>query len=248
MECKLRYLVISDIHANLAALEAVLEDAGHFDAVWCLGDLVGYGPDPNECVARIEELDATTVVGNHDCAALGRLSLEQFNQDARTANAWTREQLTSESRAYLESLPKRVETGDYTLVHGSPREPTWEYILDVERARVNFQHYETRICLVGHTHVPGAFIQDVESDRYGVVVSPYPGSMPLDEPNLRLIINPGSVGQPRDGDPRASYAILDTEAQNWEQRRVDYLIEETQEHMRAKNLSHRLIKRLELGR
>lgn len=244
----MRYLIISDIHANLAALEAVLEETGDFDAVWCLGDLVGYGPDPNECVARIKELGATTVVGNHDCAALGQLSLDQFNQDARTANAWTREQLTAESRAYLESLLKRVEKEDYTLVHGSPREPTWEYILDVERASANFKHFDTRICLVGHTHVPGAFIQDQESGRYGVVVSPYPGSMPLDEPNLRLIINPGSVGQPRDGDPRASYAILDTEAQTWHQCRVDYPIQVTQERMRASDLSHRLVKRLELGR
>lgn len=244
----MRYLIISDVHANLAALEAVLEEAGAFDAVWCLGDLVGYGPEPNECVARIQELDATTVVGNHDCAALGKLSLDQFNQDARTANAWTREQLTADSRAYLESLPKRVEIGDYTLVHGSPREPTWEYILDVERASANFKHFDTQICLIGHTHVPGAFIQDIESDRYGVVMSPYPGNMPLGEPNLRLIINPGSVGQPRDGDPRASYALLNTEAQTWQQCRVAYPIEVTQERMRANDLSYRLVKRLELGR
>ena len=244
----MRYLIISDIHANLAALEAVLEDADGFDAVWCLGDLVGYGPDPNECVERIQALDAVTVVGNHDCAALGQLSLDQFNQDARTANAWTRERLTAEARAYLESLPKRLEKGDYTLVHGSPREPTWEYILDVERAIANFEHFDTRFCLVGHTHVPGAFIQDRESDRYGVVVSPYPGSMPLDESHLRLIINPGSVGQPRDGDPRASYAIMDTDDGAWHQLRVDYDIEVTQERMRSVGLPHRLIKRLEVGR
>ncbi|MGD1994169.1 MAG: metallophosphoesterase family protein [Anaerolineae bacterium] len=244
----MRYLIVSDIHANLAALEAVLADVGSFDAVWCLGDLVGYGPDPNECIARIQGLGATTVVGNHDCAALGQLSLDQFNQDARVANAWTREKLTADARAYLETLPRRVEKGDCTLVHGSPREPTWEYILDVERASANFEHFDTRICLVGHTHVPGAFIQEEDNDRYGIIVSPYPGNMPLDEPNSRLIINPGSVGQPRDGDPRASYAILDTASNTWQQRRIAYPIEETQDRMRAYDLSYRLIKRLEVGR
>jgi len=243
-----RYLVLSDIHANLVALEAVLKDAGSFDMIWCLGDLVGYGPDPNECVARIREFEHISVVGNHDWAALGRLSLEHFNADARRANAWTREEMTPATREYLESLPIRLEREGISLAHGSPREPIWEYILDVNQANVNFGYFTTPACLVGHTHIPVAFVREEGREQCHVLIPPYPAPVALNTPGVRLILNPGSVGQPRDGDPRASYAILDTDAGTWELRRVVYPVEITQERMRARNLPRRLIERLEMGR
>ncbi len=241
-----RCLVISDIHANRAALEAVLNDAAPFDMVWCLGDLVGYGPDPNECVERVQELDHLCLAGNHDWAALGQLSLEQFNLDARHANAWTRRELSPAARKYLEGLPLRLTRDDTTLVHGSPREPIWEYLLDPGIAAVNFRHFSTSLCLVGHTHIPSAFEFNESKGRCYPRVIPYDTPIPLNE--HRMIINPGSVGQPRDGDPRASYGILDTEARTWEQRRVAYPVEITQERMRVHNLPQRLIARLALGR
>lgn len=244
----MRCLVISDIHANLAALEAVLADAAPFDRIWCLGDLVGYGPDPNECIERIREFDHVCIAGNHDWAALGKLDLNQFNSDARAANAWTHEQLTPTNRLYLERLPtKRFEDG-FLLVHGSPREPIWEYVLDIDQAAANFNQFKTAICLVGHTHVPLGFVHDQDSDEYHMLIPPYPEPVRLSNPHMRMILNPGSVGQPRDGDPRASYAILDTEAQTWELHRVAYPVEATQQRMRTQNLPLRLIQRLEIGR
>jgi diadenosine tetraphosphatase ApaH/serine/threonine PP2A family protein phosphatase len=243
-----RYLVISDIHANLAAFDAVLDAAGSFDMIWCLGDLVGYGPDPNECVARIQEFEHICIAGNHDWAALGKLDLNQFNHDARVANAWTQRQLTPIARAYLEARPTRLEEDGFLLVHGSPREPIWEYILDIEQAAVNFSHFEAPVCLVGHTHVPIGFVLDREHEDYYRLVPPYPEPIRLANPTMRMILNPGSVGQPRDGDPRASYAILDTEARTWEVHRVDYPVEVTQERMRAYDLPLRLIQRLAVGR
>lgn len=244
----MRYLVLSDIHANQAAFEAVLKDAAPFDMIWCLGDLVGYGPNPNECVARMQEFEHVAVAGNHDWACLGRLNLNDFNIEARMANSWTREQLTKANREYLKALPTRVERDDYTLTHGSPREPIWEYILDVEQAAVNFNYFDTSICLVGHTHIPVAFVFDQSSERHYVLTPPYSEPLSIDTDATRLILNPGSVGQPRDGDPRASYAILDTESATWELKRVLYPVQITQERMRARDLPRRLIKRLELGR
>ncbi len=244
----MRYLVISDIHANLAAFDAVLDAAGPFDMIWCLGDLVGYGPDPNECIARIQEFEHICVAGNHDWAALGKLDLNQFNHDARIANAWTRERLTPVARAYLAARPTRIEQEGFLLVHGSPREPIWEYILDLEQAAVNFDHFDAPVCLVGHTHIPIGFVFDQAHQDYYRLIPPYPEPIRLTDPTMRMILNPGSVGQPRDGDPRASYAILDWDARTWEVHRVEYPIEVTQERMRAQNLPPRLIERLWLGR
>ena len=242
----MRCLVLSDIHANLAALEAVLSDAGSFDMIWCLGDLVGYGPDPNECVGRVQDYEHICVAGNHDWAALGRLSLDQFNLDARLANTWTHERMTRATRQYLETLPTVLEQDGFTLVHGSPREPIWEYILDVEQAEVNLGYFVTPLCLVGHTHIPVIFANDEAQQGLHLRVPPYPAPVPIGD--TRMILNPGSVGQPRDGDPDASYAILDTETFTWELRRVPYPVQITQERMRARNLPRRLIARLEVGR
>jgi len=241
-----RYLIISDIHANLVALEAVLADAPDFTEIWCLGDLVGYGPNPNECIERIQEHLHVCLAGNHDWAVLGKLDLRNFNTDARNANTWTRSELTSESRMYLSKLPTHMEHEGFYLAHASPREPVWEYILDASIAYTNFSHFSTLVCLVGHTHVAIAFELDEQRQRCETIISPL--STPLELGPNRMIINPGSVGQPRDGDPRASYALLDAENMTWEFHRVAYPIEITQERMRARGLPRRLIERLEMGR
>jgi diadenosine tetraphosphatase ApaH/serine/threonine PP2A family protein phosphatase len=241
-----RYLIISDIHANLAALEAVLDDAPQFDEVWCLGDLVGYGPRPNECIRRVRALPHTGLAGNHDWAALEKLDLNSFNPIARTANEWTQRELTSGSRVYLNGLSTSLQLDDFTLAHASPREPVWEYILDASTAYQNFEHFSTPFCLVGHTHVPVLFELDEESNRCRLLLPPFPEPLKLGA--HRSIINPGSVGQPRDGDPRAAYGVLDTDEMTFEFRRVAYPIQATQERMRAQGLPQRLIDRLRVGR
>jgi predicted phosphodiesterase len=241
-------LIISDIHANLAAFSAVLADAGPFDFVWCLGDLVGYGPDPNECIDRLRELPNLSLAGNHDWAALGNLDITSFNSDARISCVWTQSELTPDSRDFLNALVPRTETDQYTLAHASPRQPVWEYVLDPLIAQRNFAYFQTSYCLVGHTHVPVVFGQSNTNPRgCRIVAPPYNGPIILDAEE-RLILNPGSVGQPRDGNPHASYAMLDTEAMTWEHRRVPYPVEITQERMRARDLPPRLIERLEYGR
>jgi diadenosine tetraphosphatase ApaH/serine/threonine PP2A family protein phosphatase len=239
-------LIISDIHANLAALEVVLKDAPDHDEVWCLGDLVGYGPKPNECISRVHGLPHTSLVGNHDWAALGRLDLTSFNAIARVASEWTQRQLTSSSRIYLNALSPSLRLDDFTLAHASPREPVWEYVMDATTAYRNFEHFSTPFCLVGHTHVPVFFELDEENRRCRAFLPPFPEPVQLGE--RRAIINPGSVGQPRDGDPRASYGLLDTDQMTFEFRRVSYPIRITQERMRAQNLPQRLIDRLQIGR
>ncbi|MBI5293680.1 MAG: metallophosphoesterase family protein [Chloroflexi bacterium] len=240
----MQVLVISDIHGNLTALDTVLADAGEHDAVWCLGDLVGYGPDPNECIERVRALpDLTCLVGNHDKAAIGEIDISAFNVDARQAINWTGHALSPAGRDYLLGLPERVEHGPYTLVHASPRQPVWEYILDRHIAAQNFNYFNTPYCLVGHTHLPILYIQ-----TDGVVLDRRPNYDELlalgDE---RMIINPGSVGQPRDSNPDAAYALLDTDTQCWEFRRVPYDIAETQQRMAGHGLPPRLIARLEKG-
>lgn len=244
----MRVLVLSDIHANLAALEAVLSDAaGEYDTVWCLGDTVGYGPEPDECVGRIRELAALTVVGNHDWAVLERVDVSDFNPAARRAVVWTRDHLSAESIAWLKALPDQpIVSGDYTLTHGSPRDPVWEYILQSTVATSNFSHFGTRFCLVGHTHVPALHVLAPDETR-ALTLKPIVDQPVSLQGGWRVILNPGSVGQPRDNDPRAAYALLDTEAAVWTARRVAYPIETTQSHMRAAHLPDRLINRLSYG-
>ncbi len=250
----MRILVISDIHANLVALEAVLADAAQFnwDQVWCLGDVVGYGPEPTACVERIRDLKPDVwVAGNHDWATIGRLDIEDFNPEARRAILWTRENMSPQALAYLETLPDTpVVRGDFTIAHGSPRYPIWEYILDAATALANFSYFETPYCLIGHSHVPRLFRwQAREGDDDGDCVELVPVydrriSLVGDH---RLIINPGSVGQPRNSDPRAAYALLDTEEVTLRFCRVRYAVEVTQARMRAAGLPERLINRLSIG-
>ena len=245
----MRYLVISDIHANLTALETVLADAGQlgqdYDFVWCLGDLVGYGPDPNECIDLIRSLPHLCIAGNHDWAALGRLDIRTFNADARKAVGWTRETLTDENLAFLEALPITFVLGDFTLAHGSPREPVWEYILDPLIAALNFSYYQTPYCLVGHTHTPVIFRMASERGECDAIAPEYNMRVRLN--GSRQIINPGSVGQPRDSDPRASYAILDVDSMTWEYRRIPYDFRLVQQRMERSDMPERLINRLEHG-
>ena len=241
----MRILIISDIHANLTAFQAVMNDAkGQWDFIWFLGDLIGYGPDPNECVAYLREFDHIGLSGNHDWAVLGKLDSSSFNHEARSAIEWTRAALTEESREYLDALPTMRVEGLFTLAHASPRQPVWEYILDAHTAAVNFDYFDTNYCLVGHTHVPVIF---EHQDTTTILLHPPTYDTPFSLNSSRVIINPGSVGQPRDSDPRASYALLNTDDLTFEYRRVVYPVEETQERMRKYSMPTRLIKRLEYG-
>ena len=241
------YLIISDIHANLAAFEAVLDSAGDFDRIWCLGDMVGYGPDPNECIERLREFDHICLAGNHDWAALDRLELEDFNPEAQKACRWTQAQLTPDNHAYLEGLPTTLIEEGFTLVHGSPRQPVWEYLLYPSVALPNFKHFGTQFCFIGHTHFPVIFqlVMQEFGEFCELIPPPLDGPIPLGK--QRLIINPGSVGQPRDGDPRASYALLDLEHLTIEYRRISYPIKKTQQRMEEAGLSQKLINRLSFG-
>ncbi len=240
----MRALVISDIHANLVALEAVLTTGLAFDVVWCLGDLVGYGPRPRECIALLRSLPHLCVVGNHDYAAIGRLKLEEFNPVAQEAFTWTVQTITAEDVAFLDALPNRIIDHPVTLVHGSPRQPVWEYIYEPETALANFALLDTPICFIGHTHVCSLFIE-AEVAR-GEMQYPRPG----DRYTMgygRAILNPGSVGQPRDGDPRAAFAIYDSEAGTVDFCRVEYDIASTQRQMADEGLPPALIRRLAAG-
>jgi len=238
----MRVLVLSDIHANLTALNRILDDASSFDAVWCLGDLVGYGPDPNECIDRVQQLPRLTcLIGNHDLAALGSIPLHRFNADASASVAWTQDHLTAASSAYLASLKAKTLMTPFTLAHGSPRQEVWEYILDHHGADRNFDILETDYCLVGHSHLPLGFVR-FPGESYCL-----PVQLPVDvhlSLTPRMILNPGSVGQPRDLDPRAAYALLDTEALTWEPRRVAYAVGDVQERILDAGLPERQAIRL----
>lgn len=242
----MRVLIISDIHANLVAFETVLKHAkGEWDYVWCLGDVVGYGPRPNECCDLLKTLPHLCLAGNHDWAALNRLDIRTFNADARRAVTWTQDTLTDENMQYLADLPVTFVLGEYTLVHASPREPIWEYILDPLIAALNFPQFETPICFVGHTHTPIIY-QEMNPQESPVAVPPIDGER-IDLKGQRLIINPGSVGQPRDNRPDAAYAILHVEEKIYEHRRIPYDVSKTQQQMRDADMPDRLITRLAHG-
>ncbi len=239
----MRVAILTDIHANLPALEAVLDACTPYDAVWVLGDIVGYGPYPDDVVARLRKEQAVAVRGNHDAAVLGDLDTSVFNEDARLAVDWTAERIGTATRHWLEGLPEvRVEDG-FTLAHGSPRDPLWEYLITVPLARRNFAHFETRHAIVGHTHVPRVYRDD---GGHIEVIAPGEGSrIALDE--RRCILNPGGVGQPRDGDPRACAMVLDSETSTIDWLRVPYPVERVQARMRRAGLPPRLVERLAHG-
>lgn len=239
----MRLAVLSDIHANLTALDAVRADLPPVDQIWVLGDTVGYGPRPNEVIAALQAMGARSVLGNHDGAAIGTVDPGDFNPDAHAAINWTAGALDDNARAYLAILPEIRRDGDLTAVHGSPRDPIWEYIVSTAIAAANLDAFDTRWCLFGHTHYPVAYL----AGKHGVeaVVGTDGEEVALDH---RALINPGSVGQPRDGNPAASYLVLDTDAGRAAYRRVVYDIEATQRQMLELGLPARLAERLRYGR
>lgn len=239
----MRTLIISDIHANANALDSVLRSAGQVDAVWCLGDVVGYGPDPNECIARLKELPHLVCLqGNHDSAAIGGLSLDGFNIEARSSIEWLRGDLSEDSFAFLQTLSPRLEEGGVTLAHASPRQPMLEYLLDIYAAKENFEFFGTDLCFVGHTHVPAIFSLNGKNVELQIPAAGTQVTL-----KGRAIANPGSVGQPRDRDPRAAFAIFDDETGSWVCHRVEYDVPSVQERMRAAHLPERHIARLAGG-
>ncbi len=242
----MRILVLSDIHANIVALETILRHAPAYDAVWCLGDVVGYGPAPNDCVARVRGLDTLTLAGNHDQAAIGNAALSEFREGARAALEWTRRVLNPESHAWLTGRLGKQVLPEYelTLVHASPRDPLWEYIDDDQIALENFPFFETLFCFFGHTHRPITYQLRATERRLRVEFlserTPY-------QLQPKLLLNPGSVGQPRDGDRRAAYAIYDTDAQILTHHRIEYDIAAVQRAMMTVGMPPLLIERLAHG-
>jgi diadenosine tetraphosphatase ApaH/serine/threonine PP2A family protein phosphatase len=242
----MRVLVISDVHSNLEGLSATLAHAkqsGGFEFVWALGDLVGYGPDPGPCIDLLRSLPLLALAGNHDLAAAGKIDIEEFNAYAAEAVLWTLGQLSLDQRTWLASLPSATTQGEFSLAHASLYDPVWHYLDSPLDAALHFRHQSTVYGLVGHTHVPRVFVD----------VRPLPASELLPEGSAlvldatRCVINPGSVGQPRDGDPRAAYALLDTEAKGLNFHRVDYDIAATQAKIRAAGLPDYLADRLARG-
>jgi diadenosine tetraphosphatase ApaH/serine/threonine PP2A family protein phosphatase len=257
----MRIAIVSDVHANLFAFEAVLRHAeadGPIDVLWSLGDVVGYGPNPNECIAQLRTYEHLAVVGNHDLVACGLMGSEEFNDIAASAAHWTATRLTAESREYLARLPKVVTKGEFTLVHGSLRFPEWEYLLSGEQALVQFELQNTAYSIVGHSHLAFLCGQRLESadgpplskarPSPPTVLVPAGDGERVELGSERLILNPGSVGQPRDGDPRAGYALYDQEARTMTWHRVEYDIAATQEAIERAGLPRWLSQRLSLGR
>lgn len=242
----MRVALISDVHANLVALEAVLADAEErgVETIWNLGDTVGYGPDPNGVVARLVEAGAVSVLGNHDAVATGSIGTEWFNPVAAEAAEWTGAHLEPEAAASLTALGEVIRKGDWSLTHGTLRQPLWEYLITEEAAEGHFALQETPYSAVGHTHVPLL----IRRGTAGVE-----GETPVPDEAVALgegplCVNPGSVGQPRDGDPRSSYALVDTEAGTVTHHRVPYDIGETQRRMGEAGLPRALAQRLRFGR
>lgn len=241
----MRLAVLSDIHANLTALDAVRADLPTIDEVWVLGDIVGYGPRPNEVIAALQAMGARSVLGNHDGAAIGIVDPSDFNPDAHAAISWTADNLDDNARAYLASLPEVRRDGALTAVHGSPRDPIWEYIISTAVAAANWAAFDTRLCVFGHTHLPIVFSATPDGDAHAV--AGVPGET-VSVAEGRALINPGSVGQPRDGNPAAAYLILDLTEGVAEFRRVRYDIAATQRQMLDAGLPPRLAERLSYGR
>jgi predicted phosphodiesterase len=240
----MRVAVISDVHANYHALEAVLRDVDgdRVDAVWCLGDTVGYGPRPNECCDEVRSRSDHCLVGNHDLVALGELDLGDFNDEAAAAARWTAEVLIPEARDFLQQLEPSGHVQDVDLFHASARDPVWEYVLTEEAARATLELSTATIVLVGHSHVALAIAQEGGEVAGGLA----PGGTEVALEG-RWLLNPGSVGQPRDGDPRAAWLLLDLGRGFAAFRRVAYSVQQTQSEMRERGLPELLASRLARG-
>lgn len=294
----MRYAIFSDVHGNLAALDAVLDDirqvglqtGRRVDQIWCLGDVVGYGPEPGLCVRRVRDRCDICIPGNHDWAATARIDLADFSEFAAESAHWTRSQLSDPEFTYLLALPPTTGVGDFTLAHGSPSDPIWEYLTTEDAASENFPYFDTLYCVVGHSHLPTVFLQrmtdhvaplrakdraltkqlalamaapggptraSLESGELSASTNRSPAALPCERitpgpgvfqvpRDYRAIVNPGSVGQPRDGDPRASYVIFDS-VEGFLFRRVPYDIAATQRKIQMLGLPDRLAERLASG-
>lgn len=241
----MRWGIFCDVHANYEALEAVLSalKKEDIDRYLFLGDIVGYGAEPARCIAEIKELNPVTIVGNHDRASCDLFEMNYFNPHAKAAILWTRENLSNADKDFLKSLKLTHKEDDFILVHGSLQSPeTFEYILDISSAAETFKLLKTRICFIGHSHLPAIFIKEGEDCRYNV------------ENNVSTkdaqsyIVNAGSVGQPRDGSPKASYAVYDSGAGQLQIKRVAYDIQSAQDKIIKAGLPRILAERLTLGR
>jgi predicted phosphodiesterase len=240
----MRVAVISDVHANRHALDAVLDavEAESPDAVWCLGDTVGYGPQPNECCDLVRDRSDLCLVGNHDLVVLGDLAVSDFNEEAAAAASWTSDILTDAARAFLADLKPAANASGVSLYHASARDPVWEYILSEEAARATFELAAADLILVGHSHVALALQQNDGRVLGGLA----PGGVEVALEG-RWLLNPGSVGQPRDGDPRAAWLLLDLDRRFASFRRVTYPVDRTQAEMRERGLPELLAARLARG-
>lgn len=241
----MRIGIISDIHGNIEALTAVLDalKKAQPDQLICLGDLVGYGPNPNECIALIQEHADVVIAGNHDFAALQKISTESFNSHARTSIFWTMRQLTPESIDYLSGLPLTVTRDQFMLVHATPNAPEdWHYILSIYDAYDSFLSLARPLCFCGHSHVPVIVIETAR-EQFKISMA----SRLKIKAEARYLINIGSVGQPRDYDPRAAYALYDTDTARYELHRVTYDVAAVQAKMKRAKLPSFLISRLALG-
>jgi predicted phosphodiesterase len=241
----MRIAILSDIHANYHALEAALAaaDGEGVDEIWCLGDTVGYGPRPNRCCAVIAERAALCLAGNHDLAVTGVLSIDDFNGDAAAAAHWTREVLEPAARAFLETLEPAASRPGVELYHGSPIDPVWDYVLSEAAAFLSFRTTKAPLILVGHSHVALALSWAGENLGGGLARE----GAEVDLAEGRWLLNPGSVGQPRGGDPRAAWLLIDEEARRATFRRTPYSIEQTQAEIRERGLPEALAERLAHG-
>ncbi|MFH1888618.1 MAG: metallophosphoesterase family protein [Candidatus Omnitrophota bacterium] len=241
----MRYGIFSDIHSNLEALDAVIEAYRRedIDEYLCIGDLVGYAANPNECIQKVLALAAVTIAGNHDWASVGLLSTGHFNPFAREAALWTRSNLNEQGRRFLEGLPLVYKNEHLTLAHGTLDQPgDFNYMTDAYIASKTLELLETEICFVGHTHVPGAFVESEEGMCYHE-----DGNIDIKK-GSRYIINAGSIGQPRDGDPRAAYCIYDTDKNNIRIKRISYDIQGARNKIISEGLPGVLGERLLAGR
>lgn len=242
----MRFAVISDIHSNLEALTAVLQDieTREVDEILCLGDIVGYGPNPNECIELVKNKCSSVIIGNHDFACIDQSELEYFNIFASQAILWTVDNLSESSNEFLSKLSLRAKLDDFEIVHANPENPkNWDYILSIDEAIFNFSYFDSQICFHGHSHAPIIFIETTDKNYFYLRENHI--QIKDDE---RYLINVGSVGQPRDSNPASAYGILDTEQKKYQLVRVPYNFRETQEKMKKRQLPNFLIERLANGR
>jgi predicted phosphodiesterase len=242
----MKVAVVSDIHSNRQAFEAVLEAIAASDAseLWCLGDLVGYGADPDACVELARRHAAVCLAGNHDMAVVGELPLDEFSRGASLAAQWTREVIGPANLAFLADLRPQAQEGPVGLYHASPRDPVWEYVLSTLLAELCLDSQPHRVCLIGHSHVASAFVRYEGESATG---EPRREGTELDLSAGEWLINPGSVGQPRDGDPRAAWLLLDLDGDTAIYRRTSYDVAGAAAAIKEARLPNSLAERLEYG-